>query len=167
MDYLQTHDLSNKEIKNGENSGEPISGYVEIQEIHPTKDGGYVFLADALKGYGGRIGFALGIDKYGATTGISITSQSETAGLGAKCEDEEFQKRFVDVYGISETTELYSKEAPKEEVLTDSEGRERHLKSKVQAITGATVTSRAITRAVKGIIFYRNYFVEKGAVNNE
>lgn len=167
LKFLQTHDLSDKEVKEGESSQELLSKYVDIQEIHPTEAGGYVYLADALKGYGGKISFALGIDQYGATTGISITSQSETAGLGAKCEDEEFQKRFIDVYGISETDELYSKETPEENVIPDNEGRERHLKSKVQAITGATVTSRAITRAVKGIIFYNNYKVEKEAGNNE
>ena len=165
--YLQTHDLSDQEIKEGETSQDLLSNYVDIQEIHPTTAGGYVYLADALKGYGGKISFALGIDKYGATTGISITSQSETAGLGAKCEDEEFQKRFIDVFGISPSSELYSKEAPEEEVITDPEDRERHLKSTVQAITGATVTSRAITRAVKGIIFYHNYSAEKEAGNNE
>lgn len=165
--FLQTHDLSAQEIEEGKTSQDLLSNYVNIQEIHPTDDGGYVYLADALKGYGGKISFALGIDKYGATTGISITSQSETAGLGAKCEDEEFQNRFADVYNISSTDELYSKDAPEEEVISDPEGRERHLKSKVQAITGATVTSRAITRAVKGIIFYNNYIVEKEASNNE
>lgn len=168
--FLQTHDLSNQEVKEGEASGDLLSTYVDIQEIHPTKDGGYVYLADARKGYGGKISFALGIDKYGATTGISITSQSETAGLGAKCEDEDFEKRFVDLYNISETDELYAKEAPEEQVLTDNEGRERHLKTQVQAITGATVTSRAITRAVKGILFYNTYNAElaaKEAANNE
>lgn len=158
--FLQSHDLSNQEVKEGENSEELLSVYVDIQEIHPTKEGGFVYLADALKGYGGKISFALGVDKYGATTGISITSQTETAGLGAKCEDEDFEKRFVDLYNISETEELYAKEAPEEQVLTDNEGRERHLKTEVQAITGATVTSRAITRAVKGILFYNTYHAQ-------
>lgn len=168
--FLKTHDIGNQEVKEENASGELLSNFVDIQEIHPTKDGGYVYLADALKGYGGKISFALGVDKYGATTGISITSQSETAGLGAKCEEEEFQKRFVDLYNIGEMDELYSKEAPEEQVVTDNEGRERHLKTKVQAITGATVTSRAITRAVKGILFYHTYNIElmsKEAANNE
>lgn len=168
--FLKTHDTSNQEVKEENASGELLSNFVDIQEIHPTKDDGYVYLADALKGYGGKISFALGVDKYGATTGISITSQSETAGLGAKCEEEEFQKRFVDLYNINEMDELYSKEAPEEQVVTDNEGRERHLKTKVQAITGATVTSRAITKAVKGILFYHTYNIElmsKEAANNE
>lgn len=165
--YLSTHDLNNQEVKEEDGSAELLSQYVDIKEIHPTENGGYVYLADALKGYSGKISFALGIDQYGATTGISITSQSETAGLGAKCQDEEFQQRFVDVYNISETEELYSKEAPAEEKLTDPDGRERNLKTKVQAITGATVTSRAITRAVKGIYFYNTYFLTKEASANE
>ena len=165
--FLQTHDLSNQEVKEGENSQELLINYVDIQEIHPTEDGGYVYLADALKGYGGKISFAMGIDKYGLTTGISITSQSETAGLGAKCEDEEFQSQFADVYVGSSASELYSKEPPEEQDWTDEEGRERHPKAQVQAITGATVTSRAITRAVKGIIFYNTEILKKEASNNE
>lgn len=165
VSYFETHDLSNQEVKKGEESAELLSNYVVINEIHPTEKGGTVYLADALKGYGGKISFALGVDQYGATTGISITSQSETAGLGARCEEEEFQKGFVDIIDIDESSELYAKEEPEINTTTDPEGRERNLRSKVQAITGATVTSRAITRAVKGIIFYHYDAMQNAAAN--
>lgn len=138
--YLKGHDLSNAEVKEGE-GGDLLSEYVEISEVHPTANGGKVYLADALKGYGGKISFALGVDAAGAITGIEITSQSETAGLGANCETDEFKQRFP---GIK------APESPSEEMYNKNETTE----TQVQALSGATVTSRAITRAVKGILFY-------------
>ncbi len=137
--YLSSHDLSNAEIK--EEGGDLLSEYVEIQEVHPTANGGKVYLANALKGYGGKISFALGVDAEGTITGIEITSQSETAGLGANCENDEFKGKFK---GIK------APESPSEEMYNKNETTE----TQVQALSGATVTSRAITRAVKGILFY-------------
>ena len=75
--YLSKHDLSNAEVK----EGDLLSEYVEITEVHPTANGGKVYLANALKGYGGKISFALGVDAQSAITGIEITSESETAVL--------------------------------------------------------------------------------------
>ena len=138
--YLKGHDLSNAEVKEDE-GGDLLSEYVQINEVHPTANGGKVYLADALKGYGGKISFALGVDAEGAITGIEITSQSETAGLGANCETDEFKKRFPGVK---------APESPSEEMYNKNETTE----TQVQALSGATVTSRAITRAVKGILFY-------------
>ena len=138
--YLKSHDLSNAEVK-GDEGGDLLSEYVQINEVHPTANGGKVYLADALKGYGGKISFALGVDAEGAITGIEITSQSETAGLGANCETDEFKNRFPGVK---------APESPSEEMYNKNETTE----TQVQALSGATVTSRAITRAVKGILFY-------------
>ena len=67
--------------------------------------------------------------------------QSETAGLGANCEIDEFKARFKGIKAPESTSEeMYNKNE-----TTDTQ---------VQALSGATVTSRAITRAVKGILFY-------------
>ena len=138
--YLKGHDLANTEVKEGE-GGDLLSDYVEIEEVHPTEKGGKVYLASALKGYGGKISFALGVDAGGAVTGIEITSQSETAGLGANCESDEYKARFPGVKAPeTASAEMYNKNETNE--------------TQVQALSGATVTSRAITRAVKGILFY-------------
>lgn len=138
--YLASHDLSNTEIE-GEDGSDLLSEYVEIEEVHPTVNGGKVYLANALKGYGGKISFALGVDAEGAITGIEITSQSETAGLGANCENDDFKNRFKGVK---------APESAGEEMYNKNETNE----TQVQALSGATVTSRGITRAVKGILFY-------------
>lgn len=137
-EYLKKHDLSNQEVSDEDSS---LIKHVEISEVHPTNNGGYVFLATAKKGYGGDIGFALGIDSEGAITGISITSQAETAGLGANCMNEDWQKSFQGKVEPSNPADnMYNKNG-----ATDSQ---------VQALSGATVTSKAITNAVKGILFF-------------
>lgn len=135
--YLMSHDLANADVTSEEDS---LIKHVEISEVHPTANGGTVYLATAKKGYGGDIGFALGVDANGAITGISITSQGETAGLGANCENEEWQKSFAGkVLPQNAADNMYNKNESND--------------SQVQALSGATVTSRAITNAVKGILF--------------
>ncbi len=135
--YLASRDISNNETKDGD----LLANYLVIEQIHPTQNGGRVYLASASKGYGGAIGFALGVDAGGAVTGISITSQAETAGLGANCQNEDWQKGFAGKVAPQD---------PSKEMYNKNESNE----SQVQALSGATVTSRAITRAVKGILLF-------------
>ncbi|MCH5251411.1 MAG: FMN-binding protein [Lachnospiraceae bacterium] len=137
-EYLTKHGLSNEEVAD---EGSSLIKHVEISEVHPTEQGGYVFLATAKKGYGGDIGFALGVGADGAITGISITSQGETAGLGANCMDETWQKSFQGkTMPASPSENMYNKNAESD--------------TQVQALSGATVTTKAITNAVKGILFF-------------
>lgn len=134
--YFSGHNLSNNEVT----EGETLAVWVDVKEVHPTANGGNVYLVDAKKGYGGNVSFALGVDANGALTGISITAQSETAGLGANCVNEDWQAGFKGKVLPAEPSEnMYNKEASNE--------------SQVQALSGATVTSRAITNAVKGVLF--------------
>lgn len=136
-DFLKKTDLSNAATTDEANA---LISHVEVSEVHPTEAGGYVYLATATKGYGGGIGFALGVDAQGTITGIAITSQAETAGLGANCEDEAWQASFKGkVQPANPADNMYSKTGESE--------------SQVQALSGATVTSKAITNAVKGILF--------------
>ncbi|MBO4395548.1 MAG: FMN-binding protein [Eubacterium sp.] len=135
-EYFNTHDLSNNEVS----EGETLAAWVEVTEVHPTANGGNVYLVNAKKGYGGNVSFALGVGADGALTGISITAQSETAGLGANCVNEDWQAGFAGKVLPSDPSQnMYNKEAATE--------------SQVQALSGATVTSRAVTNAVKGVLF--------------
>ncbi len=52
--YLASRDISNNETKDGD----LLANYLVIEQIHPTQNGGRVYLASASKGYGGAIGFA-------------------------------------------------------------------------------------------------------------
>ncbi len=137
-EYFKVHDLSNKEVEEGADN---LAAWVQIEEAHPTANGGTVYLVSAKKGYGGEVKFALGVDAEGTLTGISITAQSETAGLGANCTNEDWQAGFAGKKLPDDPSQnMYNKEA-----ATDTQ---------VQALSGATVTSRAVTNAVKGVLFF-------------
>lgn len=86
------------------------------------------------KGYGGDIEVMTGVDLEGKVTGVDILSHSETAGLGANADKESFRDLFIGkVAGIT-----VSKDEPGE--------------NSIDALTGATVTSRAVARAVNAAI---------------
>ncbi len=96
-DFLTKHILnSSKEVE--EEQSESYSKYVNVTTVKKLQvngsDAGYVYIADAKKGYGGSISFVLGVYN-GTVTGIEITSQSETAGLGANCESDSFKNKFA------------------------------------------------------------------------
>ena len=149
-DFLTKHILnSSKEVE--EEQSESYSKYVNVTTVKKLQvngsDAGYVYIADAKKGYGGSISFVLGVYN-GTVTGIEITSQSETAGLGANCESDSFKDKFaLDKelqYPSSDEIPMFYKAGttPKDE------------KGQIEAMSGATVTSRAIANAVKGILYY-------------
>lgn len=81
------------------------------------------------KGYGGEIEITVGIDQNGAVTGVSIggSSFAETAGLGARAKEPWFAEQFI------------GKASP---VAIVKDG------GQLDAITSATITSRAATNAV-------------------
>ena len=103
-----------------------------VTEIYES-DAGFVVMASP-KGYGGEISMVVGVDKNLTVTGISIISQSETAGLGAKCVDEEWQKQFV---GKTENVEV---------TKNGANGNQ------IDAISSATITSKAVTKGVNDSI---------------
>lgn len=105
-----------------------ISGESVLTKIYET-DAGYVVFA-APKGYGGEITMAIGIDNELKVAGISIISQSETAGLGAKCTEKTWQEQFI---GKTENIAV-SKNGAKD--------------NQIDAISSATITSKAVTKGV-------------------
>lgn len=158
--FLQKHEIhkpASEAVK--EETGESYSKYVVVDTVKKIQfqgsDVGYVFVAKAKKGYGGSISFAMGVCG-GAITGIDITEQSETAGLGANCESDEFKNKFVFKNGIQYPSDdsypMYYKvgTTPKDE------------HGQIEAMSGATVTSRAIMDAVKGILLYEKQLREGG-----
>lgn len=160
-EFLQKHviDKSASEGEVEEEEAESYSKYVVVNTVKKLqkdgKDAGNVYIADAKKGYGGSISFVLGVCG-GAVTGIEITNQSETAGLGANCQSDDFKSKFAFdkrlTYPSNDSYAMYYKPGttPKDE------------KGQIEAMSGATVTSRAITNAVKGILLYDK---ESGGAN--
>lgn len=91
-------------------------------------------VVNTAKGYGGDISVMTGVDADGEVTGVNILSHAETAGLGAKAAEQSFRDRFVGlVQGIT--------------VSKDKAGE-----NSIDAITGATITSRAVADAVNAAI---------------
>lgn len=104
---------------------------------------GYVFKT-LPKGYGGTLEVVVGISNSGTITGVRIGSHNETPGLGAKSTDASFYNQYENMIaeqeiGVSKTQK------------TDTE---------IQAISGATITSEAVTRGVNSAIKAFNAFVQ-------
>ena len=101
---------------------------------------GYVFTVTTGEGYGGDIQFTLGISADGTIQGISFLSIEETAGLGMEANTEEFKSQFA---GIRADSITYSKTGASAE-------------NEIDAISGATVTTSAVTNGVNaGLAAFR------------
>ena len=94
---------------------------------------GYVFTSGA-KGYGGTVGVMIGVDNDGVITGIEILSHAETPGLGANATSDSFKSRFVGKSG---------------ELTVDKNSNDGQ---NIQAITAATITSKAVVSAVNAAL---------------
>lgn len=100
-----------------------------VTAVYSAENEGYVVLCEP-NGYGGAISMVVGIKPDGTVSGVDITSQSETAGLGANCTKEEFRNRFI---GKTAGVKV------KKNGAGDNE---------VDAISSATITSKAVTKGV-------------------
>lgn len=106
---------------------EPVETAIEgINAAYRADELGYV-LDITSNGFGGAINMMVGISAEGKITGVSIVSHSETASLGANCTREDFRDQFKDADGA---------------LSVKKDG------GTVEALTGATVTSRAVTNGV-------------------
>lgn len=104
---------------------------------------GYVIAATSPSGYGGDVQIALGISTDGKITGFNVISNNETAGLGSKCTEPEFTSQFANKPAkVLEYT--------KSGATADNQ---------IDAISGATITTNAVTEAVNAaIVFYQENF---------
>lgn len=93
---------------------------------------GYVVKVSG-KGYGGAVVIALGITVDGEIIGMNILDNSnETPGLGQNCSKESWNKQYIGAKAADGIVDL-----------SQPKGN-----GNVDAISGATITSRAVTRAV-------------------
>ena len=91
-------------------------------------------------GFGGAVDTMVGIDSEGKVTGISVISaSSETPGLGARSTEPEFQAQFAGQVGT--------------EVAVAKDG------GSIDALTGATITSRAVS---EGVVAAAQFAAEQG-----
>jgi len=91
----------------------------------------------APKGYAGLIEMVVGISSEGKIQGIKILNHSETPGLGANAPNPEFSGQYKGK----------SIEKPLEVVKTAPSGD-----NQIQALTGATISSKAVTKGVNDAV---------------
>ena len=125
------------------------NGYAdEITDVQVAKDSagspmGYVITVTAKDGSQANITFSVGITKEGG----GHRSIAETPGLGDKAKNEEFSSQFqgkqADVFNVV-------KSAPASE-------------SEIESISGATITSKAMTNGVNACVTYFRNVLEGGA----
>ena len=104
-----------------------------IDDVMTALDGsgnviGYVLSATSKNGYNGEVTVAIGVDLSGAITGFKPLEHSETPGFGAKCEDDSFKSQFP---GLTSADEI-------------------------DAISGATFTTKAVREAVGAGLYFVN-----------
>ena len=113
-----------------------------IDEVCTVGEEGYVVTATDKEGYGGDIKITVGITADGTINGISILSITETAGLGMRATEPAFYEQYQ------------GKQAEKFVVSKDGGDGEP-----IDALSGATITSRAVTGAVNAALgYYQNAF---------
>lgn len=143
---VMTEAKSFEEIKDWQNRDE--SGL--IREAYAAYDGqeviGYVFSV-VPKGYGGDINVTVGVKADKTISGVQIGDNKETPGLGSKANDESFKGQYIGK-GIDKEIKVV-KRAPS----ADDE---------IEAISGATISSRAVTSAVQASAALGGKLLEDG-----
>lgn len=103
---------------------------------------GYVVDSGNNEGYGGEVELMVGIttgDDGLVINGISFLNLEETAGMGMKAEDPEFKDQFNNM-DIGDATQIEYTKSGKTEA------------NQIDAISGCTITTNAVTKAVNGAL---------------
>ena len=128
---------------------EPYSGEdANILSVHKGETG-YVIETQTY-GYAGNITVLVAVSTEGKVVGLVVRDQSETVGLGAKAlYDHEFLAQFLNGSGT------FAIGAPGADAFSGATGEAATgEETYVDAITGATVTSKAIARSVNSAVSY-------------
>ena len=128
-----------------DHQGDVISSAVEAKDASGNVLG-YIFNVTTAKGYGGDIQLTVGIQADGTVNGYSVLSISETAGLGMNAKT---NQAWADQYK--------NKKVDHFEVVKDGSGNLNNPSeenSGIDAISGATITSKAVTGAMNSCLAY-------------
>lgn len=124
-----------------DSSIKPAAPITEVLEAYSGSElTGYVIKTTG-KGFHGDIDMMAAIDKEGKLTGIKILADVETPGVGAKIENPEFQAKFKDK-ATDESLKVVKTKAS--------------AANEIEGISGATISSNAVTAAVNDVVkFYK------------
>ena len=99
------------------------------------------------KGYGGPVDIMVGLSTDGKVTGIKILSHTETPGLGANAPEPKFSNQYKN---------KPTKDKLEVVKIVPTKGNQ------IQALTGATITSKAVTLGVNDAIDFYNSSLKGG-----
>lgn len=126
------------------------TGALSINDAMVAKDAsgnpiGYMIIATSGEGYGGDIKMTVGISNDGKVTGIGFLTINETVGLGLKAKNPEFRDQFVgkDATGTIESVKTGNADD-----------------HQFNAISGATFTSGAVSKALNAALTFVNTCVQ-------
>lgn len=128
-------------VPEGDSTWEQNYAGVDLDNVLMATDAegvclGYVLTITSHEGYGGDITFTMGIQNDGTLNGISLLSISETAGLGMKAGTvlvPQFAGKQVSQFTYTKTGST--------------------MDSQIDAISGATITTNAVTTAVNAGLY--------------
>jgi electron transport complex protein RnfG len=113
----------------------PVTGSEDSLEVYPANKGeeavGYAIRTVSGKGYGGDVWLMVGLKPNGVIHDIAVLEHKETPGLGTKMADPEFKDQFK------------GKNPSDFNIDVVKDGGE------IDALTGATITSRAFAQATR------------------
>ncbi|MBR6615750.1 MAG: FMN-binding protein [Lachnospiraceae bacterium] len=120
-------------------------GGVEIESVLVGTDAsgavvGHVVNSLSNDSYGGAVKISVGLDANGVITGVGIREINDTPGLGLKAKEPKFKDQYI------------GKKKDKEFLVVTKLGAKES--NEIDAISGATVTSNAVTGAVNAAFYY-------------
>ena len=121
----------------------PKDESIVINTVLEAKDSGgqgigYVFDVTSKNGYGGDVQVAVGITDKGELTAFKVIAASETPGLGAKALEDEYASQFSGLKA--------------EEIKFVKGAAANKDNNEIDAISGATVSSRGVTTGVNAAL---------------
>lgn len=119
------------------------SNGVTVDEVYDALDGsgehaGYVVQATSPNSYGGDVTLMVGITADGTCNGYSLLTINDTAGLGMNAKNDDFKNQYAG-------KQVESFKVTKTGASADDQ---------IDAISGATITSNAVTEAVNACLAY-------------
>ena len=148
VNFLTEDRIAENTARKAEEAMQEVLPADSYEPVEITMDGvsaafraedGYV-VRITTNGFGGAIDMMVGVDNDGAVTGISVISHSETPSLGANCVRPEWQAQFEGATG---------------DLAVSKDG------GTIDALTGATVTSRGVTAGVNLALEYVKEVAQK------
>lgn len=125
-------------------------GGVAVEKVLVAKDAsgakaGYVITSLSNDSYSGVVKIAVGLTEDGTIKGVEFLEISDTPGLGLKAKDPAFKGQYT------------GKNAESLTVVKGGGADDQQI----NAISGATITSRATTNAVNAALYYLHHCVNQ------